>query len=130
MNTDRIESSTAFKNRQQNTDTLTAVRVRKRRVGRSNKMLTKLEISNYRGFKSYGVTGLARVNLLVGRNNSGKTAILEGLHLLTSRGDPAALVGAASRRGEIVMGQSRTDRIERLTDVAPFFHGHELSLNT
>lgn len=42
-----------------------------------NIMLKKVEIKNYRGFQSYRMDGLAQVNLLVGKNNSGKTALLE-----------------------------------------------------
>jgi len=42
-------------------------------------MLSKVEITNYRGFKSYSMKGLTAVNLLVGKNNSGKSALLEGI---------------------------------------------------
>lgn len=34
-------------------------------------MLSRIQITNYRGFQSYRMEGLAQVNLLVGRNNSG-----------------------------------------------------------
>ncbi len=47
-------------------------------------MLTRVEINNYRGFPSYRMEGLAQVNLLVGKNNSGKTALLEGIQFLAS----------------------------------------------
>ena len=36
-------------------------------------MLRDLTIQNYRCFKDFHVDGLARVNLIVGANNSGKT---------------------------------------------------------
>lgn len=67
---------------------------------------------------------LARVNLLVGMNNSGKTALLEGLHLLASGGDPGSLREAAKRRGEVIL---QPDEME-LIDISHFFHGHTLSL--
>ena len=87
-------------------------------------MLSKVEIKNYRGFPSYRMDGLAHVNLLVGKNNSGKTALLEGIQLLVSGGDPSVLVEAAQRRGEQVF----TGRAERGTgvDIRHFFYGHEL----
>lgn len=68
-------------------------------------MLTSVEITNYRGFKSYAMDGLRRVNLLVGKNNSGKTALLEGLQYFASGGDPAILAEIAERRGETVVGR-------------------------
>lgn len=47
-------------------------------------MLQQLHLQNFRGFESLELTGLRRVNLIVGRNNTGKTSVLEGLHLLLS----------------------------------------------
>lgn len=44
-------------------------------------MLTELELNNFRGFRSLKLTGLKRVNLVVGSNNSGKTSLLEALFL-------------------------------------------------
>ena len=46
------------------------------------------------------MTGLGRVNLLVGSNNSGKTSILEAIYLLDAMGDPSAIWKLLSRRGE------------------------------
>ncbi|MDP9010154.1 MAG: AAA family ATPase [Pseudomonadota bacterium] len=34
--------------------------------------------------------GLGRINLLVGKNNSGKTSVLEALYLLAANGDPCS----------------------------------------
>ena len=89
-------------------------------------MLTRVEIKNYRGFESYEMQGLSQVNLLVGKNNSGKTALLEGIQFLTSRGDPAVLTEVAERRGEIVL--TRPDPSISV-DIAHFFHGHTLTIN-
>lgn len=55
-------------------------------------MLNILTLHGFRGFESYRLGGLARVNLLVGKNNSGKTSMLEAVELLVSgRGSPCAL---------------------------------------
>jgi hypothetical protein len=67
--------------------------------------------------------GLSQVNLLVGKNNSGKTALLEGLQFLTSGGDPGVLGEVAYRRGEVV-ARPRDKRDAPLFEVAHFFHGH------
>jgi energy-coupling factor transporter ATP-binding protein EcfA2 len=45
-------------------------------------MIDELQIENFRGFRSLHLEELKRVNLVVGRNNSGKTSLLEALFLL------------------------------------------------
>ena len=45
-------------------------------------MLTSLHIKNFRGFRDLTIQPLARVNLIAGKNNVGKTGILEALFLL------------------------------------------------
>ena len=77
-------------------------------------MLNLLTIRGYRGFRNYQMTGLARVNLVVGRNNCGKTSILEAIELLVS-GDPSALRESALRRNEIT---------DHGADISHVFHGH------
>jgi len=44
-------------------------------------MIESIEIKNFRCFESLSLKGLARINLLVGKNGSGKTAILESVFL-------------------------------------------------
>lgn len=89
-------------------------------------MLTRVEIKNYRGFESYEMQGLSQVNLLVGKNNSGKTALLEGIQFLTSGGDPAVLAEVAERRGEVVLTRPEPTAF---VDIAHFFHGHTLAID-
>jgi hypothetical protein len=89
-------------------------------------MLTDVDLARYRGFKTFKVRGLSRVNLFVGMNNSGKTALLEGIHFLASGGDPAVLAQAASRRGEVVV---RHAEAPSLVEISHFFHGHQLVIN-
>ncbi len=45
-------------------------------------MYTSLSIKNFRAFQSLEIEGLKRVNLFTGRNNSGKTSVLEAVYLL------------------------------------------------
>src|SRR5437870_69557 len=52
-------------------------------------MISELEIRNFRGLRHVKLTGLKRVNLIVGGNDTGKTSILEALVLLL--GDGSAL---------------------------------------
>lgn len=47
-------------------------------------MISRLAVSNYRGIKRGEVDGLAQVNIFIGKNNSGKSSILEAIYLLSS----------------------------------------------
>src|SRR5262249_20382266 len=45
-------------------------------------MYADFTIQNFRGVRSLTIEGLRRINLIVGRNNTGKTTVLEALFLL------------------------------------------------
>src|SRR5438128_637091 len=45
-------------------------------------MLRSVHLSNFRGFSEVKLNNLQRVNLIVGRNNSGKTSLLEAIAFL------------------------------------------------
>jgi len=47
--------------------------------------LQSLTIENFRGIREGRIDGLTAVNLLVGRNNSGKTTVLESITRLATR---------------------------------------------
>ena len=64
-------------------------------------MLKALSIRGYRGFESYQVADLVRVNLIVGKNNCGKTSILEAIHLLVSGGNLSVFNSVGKRRNEV-----------------------------
>ena len=83
-----------------------------------NEMLKVLNLRQYRGFESYRLTDLARVNLVVGKNNSGKTSVLEAVELLLSGGSPSAMVESAQRRGEFSIGARYALALSHV------FHGH------
>ncbi|HEY0757511.1 MAG TPA: AAA family ATPase [Ktedonobacteraceae bacterium] len=55
-------------------------------------LLDSLEINNFRGLRHLQIEKLGRVNLLVGKNNIGKTTLLEALHLY-ARKDGSHLIG-------------------------------------
>jgi hypothetical protein len=48
-------------------------------------ILNSLEIRNFRAFRDLNIEQLGRVNLVVGKNNVGKTSLLEALQLYASR---------------------------------------------
>lgn len=49
-------------------------------------MLNSLQVSNFKGIKNIEISTLGRLNLIVGKNNSGKSSILEALMLYASGG--------------------------------------------
>ena len=86
-------------------------------------MLNVLQIDGFRAFSQYAVEDLGRVNLFVGRNNSGKTTILEAAEILLAPDSAAAVLGSAIRRGEMHVPRNQ-DRPNQYADVSHLFHGH------
>ena len=50
-------------------------------------MLKRLQIRNFRGFNALKIDQLSGINLIAGKNNSGKTSLLEALFLLSGSGN-------------------------------------------
>ena len=92
-------------------------------------MLKTLEIRGFHAFESYRLTHLARVNLMVGRNNCGKTSVLEAIELLVSGGHPTVFQDSALRRGEVGVPYARRAHGHPI-DVSHVFFGHEIDLGT
>lgn len=63
-------------------------------------MLDSLYIKNFRLFKELEIEHLGRINLIVGRNNSGKTCLLEALWIYGSNANPTVLEKIISQRDE------------------------------
>jgi len=81
-------------------------------------LLPDLRIRNYRLFKEFEVERLAQVNLIAGRNNTGKSSLLEAAYLVANPDVPSALDDVLKVRGE-------SDRKESI--VFPLFYGYRLS---
>lgn len=64
------------------------------------KGFNNIEISNFRGIDHLKVDSLARVNLFLGQNNSGKSSVLEAIAMLMSMSNPDApqLINASRAR--------------------------------
>jgi AAA15 family ATPase/GTPase len=50
--------------------------------------LVNFKIGNFRGFDHLEIEGLSKINVFLGKNNSGKTSILEALFLLVGMSNP------------------------------------------
>ncbi|WP_462136871.1 AAA family ATPase, partial [Candidatus Mycalebacterium sp.] len=49
----------------------------------SEHFFKSIKIENFRGIESLKIDNLERINLFVGKNNCGKTTILESIYLLS-----------------------------------------------
>ncbi|MBI5495129.1 MAG: AAA family ATPase [Deltaproteobacteria bacterium] len=89
-------------------------------------LIEQLDIAGYRLFDQLRVSGLTRVNLVVGRNNAGKTALLEAVEALVSEGSPFAFYRASLERGETRRGVLKQDSEAIAIDVRRWFRNHLL----
>ncbi len=57
-------------------------------------MYSSFQVQNFRGFKDLRLDDLARVNLIAGKNNTGKSALLEAIFTYTGEYDASRLLRA------------------------------------
>jgi len=88
-------------------------------------MLRTVKIDKFRGFPSFELQNLGRLNLLVGTNNSGKTSILEAIQLLCSRSNLEPLIETMRKRGEYFVAED-IRRPRRELDIRHLFYNHEI----
>lgn len=62
-------------------------------------MITELELSNFKNFSDFKLSPMRRITLLGGKNNAGKTSILESIFLFYDRFNPAMFMHLAGLRG-------------------------------
>lgn len=85
-----------------------------------------LEIKGYRVFDHLVIPQFGRVNLVVGKNNVGKTSLLEALWLYTQRGYPTALVDLLRSRDEYSRWTRFSDESkEKMWDIKNLFYGRQ-----
>jgi AAA15 family ATPase/GTPase len=63
-----------------------------------NPVIQNLQINSFRGLKGLNLSDLGWVNILVGKNNSGKTTILEAISIACNPLDPFQWIGTSERR--------------------------------
>ncbi len=84
-------------------------------------MLTSLEIKNFRTFSHLFIERLGRVNLILGKNNVGKTTLLEALRLYGSIWPPPTVMSILDGRDEI----ARLPNGEGILLLHSLFHGRD-----
>ena len=90
-------------------------------------VLDSLEIKNFRAFKHLRIEKLGRVNLIVGKNNVGKTSVLEALWLYAAGVNPAIVWTILSSRDENGITVSIVPKTEkdRINAVKKLFYGRQ-----
>lgn len=89
--------------------------------------ITELTVSGFRALRGFSVKGLGRVNLITGRNNTGKSSVLEALRLLYSDAAPSVILNILRYREETVgdmRGEPRLDKAEALFEFSGLFTGY------
>jgi AAA15 family ATPase/GTPase len=61
--------------------------------------LESLSLKNFRGFDSLEIDGFSKINVLLGKNNCGKTSILEAIFLLSGMANPQLVLNINAMRG-------------------------------
>ena len=92
-------------------------------------MINEFHISGYRGFSQYSLAKLSRVNVFVGKNNAGKSSLLEALHLYSTQLDIQTLQSIALRRGELFLDMESRMVDQLQFDLSHFFNGHRIKRN-
>lgn len=66
---------------------------------------SRIHVQSYRRLAGLEMTQLARINLVAGINNSGKTSLLEAIYLLARQNDLDGLLEVMRRRGKVATDQ-------------------------
>lgn len=69
-------------------------------------MIKNLAIENYKAFKNLSLNGLSRVNIIGGKNNAGKSTLLEAIFMFYDRLNPQMILRQFVRRGLNVISVS------------------------
>ncbi|MCY7352966.1 MAG: AAA family ATPase [Cytophagaceae bacterium] len=89
-------------------------------------MLNSLEIRNYRNLKHLTIEKLGRVNLVIGKNNTGKTSLLEILGIFFTD-DEMQFIEEALRGTLTLKGTSNREEINRVNTLKSLFYNETFS---
>lgn len=83
-------------------------------------MLQSLKIKNFRMLADFEISKLGNVNLIVGKNNSGKSSVLEALRIYAARGNPRSLLDIAISHDEISSSPASNEDGTETQQTLPF----------
>ena len=85
-----------------------------------------LTIKGFRGIRELTIPQLGRVNLITGKNSTGKSSVLEALRLFANNAVPSVILDTLEFREEDMNRYGEEEFIsdlESLPHIAPLFHG-------
>ena len=88
----------------------------------------RVELRGFRAFRNLSIQGLGRVNLITGRNNTGKSSVLEALRILTTNAALDVICDILRHREEDGVGadeEVRSPDSETLFQVSGLFRGFQ-----
>lgn len=88
--------------------------------------IATLAIERFRALRQLKIEGLGRINLITGRNNTGKSSILEALRILAADASPSVILNVLRYREEDLgdtEDASRPIDAESLFQMSSLFHG-------
>lgn len=77
-------------------------------------MLNSLEIKNYRNLRELKINSLGRVNLIIGKNNTGKSTLLETIAIYATSGELNLIFQMLEARGESF---NQKEKSKNLTEI-------------
>ena len=91
-------------------------------------MIKSLEINNYRNLSNLKINSLGNVNLITGKNNTGKSTLLEAIIILASKGDLKTIMELLTERGEYFRHVDNSKNIESsLNILSSLFNNRKIS---
>ncbi len=90
-------------------------------------MLRSLEVRNYRNLRHLTIEKLGRVNLLVGKNNTGKTSVLEALYLWVNNGRFDVIYEVLEGRGGTVESTAEERYVSNKSTLASMFSDRKIA---
>lgn len=88
--------------------------------------LSALSIKNFRLLQDFHAPNLGQVNLLVGKNNCGKSSVLEALRIYAANADGMTLIDAARRHDEdYIRRKALEEAANNSRPFSAFFHGRQ-----
>ncbi len=88
--------------------------------------MKSLQIRNFKNLKSLDISDLKRVNLFTGRNNTGKSTLLEAISISATNGHVFWLHKILDKRGEVSLLSETTSKTESNIELfSSLFHGRK-----
>lgn len=89
-------------------------------------LLNSFEVRSFRAFHHLQIERLGRVNLITGKNNVGKSCLLEALWIYANRGVPSKILQLLQARDEVKYPSLRSELVDteqQLLSMRFLFHG-------